>query len=262
MIFSKRAIVIPALIVTAILSCAMAYSDDNGTAPNNLLVNGDLTSGKGVFPSGWKSWGFECFARFKWMHDLNGPTEMAVTNLAGTEVGIEQSIKLRPGWYYLSAELSTSEVSGDGAGGQLCIRPAKQDAFLGTDPTRGNTPWRKVGFYFRSLADGGEVIVICRFGQVGKENAGTLHVRNFSLVPAQRPRPGAPQYDLERVTAIDLAPFAQVIEAQRRLLYRPRGSYWSVILVCGLICAVIALGWRWSLTLDNRGRAIDEAVER
>src|ERR1700738_4799225 len=104
MILRRPAIVLPCLAIVMVLSCVMAHSDDNGSAPDQLLVNADLTSGDSVFPNGWKSWGFDCLARFQWIRDAKVPAEMAVTTLSGTEAGIQQPVKLRPGWYHLSVE--------------------------------------------------------------------------------------------------------------------------------------------------------------
>jgi dolichyl-phosphate-mannose-protein mannosyltransferase len=150
-----------------------------------------------------------------------------VQNLRPDDARWMQSLSLKPGWYYASAEIRTENVAANQTGATISIM---EDGVSSPD-IRGTVAWQQVGFYLKVGQMGADVDVALRVGGYGSLTTGTAYFRNARVIRVDGPPPGAtPVYDL-----------AAIRKASRP---QPVGSPVTLIAVFVALGAVALYGWR------------------
>lgn len=199
-------------------------------AAQDLLLNGNLSKGSENQPDEWhtEAWINEPTAvTFNWTHPADGgPGELEVNALKADDARWWQSITLRPGWYYISAEIRTENIGADKSGATISVM---EDGIMSPE-VKGTTNWTRVGFYLRVGKKGADVQVALRIGGFGSLNTGRAFYRNASLAPIDAPPPNAqPTYDIEKIRQV-----AQPV---------PIGKPYSLVLTYLLLIAIAYAGW-------------------
>jgi hypothetical protein len=137
-----------------------------------------------------------------------------------------QSLTLKPGWYYMSAEIRTENVGAQNSGATISVM---EDGIMSPE-IKGTTNWTRVGLYMHVGKKGADVEVAARIGGFGSLNSGRAFYRNVSVVPIDAPPPSAqPTYDLEKIRQ-DAQPV-------------PIGKPYSLVLTYLLLLAIAYAGW-------------------
>jgi len=199
-------------------------------AAQELLHNADLSKGSGSQPDDWRTeaWINEPSAvTFNWTHPPNGgPGELEVNALKPDDARWMQSLTLKPGWYYMSAEIRTENVGAQNSGATISVM---EDGIMSPE-IKGTTNWTRVGLYMHVGKKGADVEVAARIGGFGSLNSGRAFYRNVSVVPSDAPPPSAqPTYDLEKIRQ-DAQPV-------------PIGKPYSLVLTYLLLLAIAYAGW-------------------
>jgi hypothetical protein len=199
-------------------------------AAQELLHNADLSRGSGNQPDDWRTeaWINEPSAvTFNWTHPPNGgPGELEVDALKPDDARWMQSLTLKPGWYYMSAEIRTENVGAQNSGATISVM---EDGIMSPE-IKGTTNWTRVGLYLHVGKKGADVEVAARIGGFGSLNSGRAFYRNVGVVPIDAPPPSAqPTYDLEKIRQ-DAQPV-------------PIGKPYSLVLTYLLLIAIAYAGW-------------------
>jgi len=200
-------------------------------AANELLSNAELSKGSENQPDDWQTqaWVNEPDAvTFNWTHPPNGgPGEAEVNAVKPNDARWWQQLELKPGWYYISAEIRTENVGAQNSGATISVM---EDGIMSPE-VKGNSNWTKVGMYMRVGPKGADVQVALRVGGFGSLNTGRAFFRNASVTSIAAPPPNAqPTYDLEKIRQA-----AQPV---------PIGKLYSLVLTYLLLFAIAYGGWR------------------
>lgn len=220
-----------ALLASAALSLLAILTIAPGAcAAQELLHNADLSKGSENQPDDWRTeaWINEPSAvTFNWTHPPNGgPGELEVNALQPNDARWMQSLTLKPGWYYMSAEIRTENVGAQNSGATISVM---EDGIMSPE-VKGTTNWTRVGLYLRVGEKGADVEVAARVGGFGSLNSGRAFYRNTSAVPVDAPAAGAQAvYDLEKIR--------QAAEPV------PIGKPYSLVLTYLLLLAIAYAGW-------------------
>ncbi len=216
--------------VCAISIAAAATCDDN------LLVNSDLSQGRGDAPTGWRSETLIATAgALQWIHRADAPGALRISNDGSNIAQWSQPIDLDQGWYLLTADMQSDAKPASGA--VLGIRIGGRT--FGVSPGEG-PEWSQRGAYFKLGEREGydaKPEVVCQLSVKG-----TVSWRQIRLTRiAQEPPSG-------RFTQIDVAQ-ALASRAQRKSAARPKqyaraaGAPWTVPFVMLLFAATALAGW-------------------
>lgn len=242
-----KSVVIGGLVALAVL---LSFGKLPGASvPNaeNILLNPDFKLGKGDFPDGWgSSVSPDGAARFIWHRDTGEPPSIEIVRTQRAEAKVEQSVNLELStWYFLSADLRTESSSVSGLGAQMEISIGR--VIFTTSELKGTTPWKTVGFYFKT-ADRSDGVIRCGFDQAGRANAGRMFVRKLSLTRSAVPPPGAAMHDFASLHE-DWKGASPTKRAQW-LMQSPLASRWSIPAIFSSLIVVLVVGWRMVTSAD------------
>ncbi len=169
-------------------------------AAKEILLNADLSKGSGGQPDEWRTeaWINEPSAvTFNWTHPpAGGPGELEVDAVKADDARWMQSLALKPGWYYFTAEIRTENVAAQNSGATISVM---EDGIMSPE-IKGTTNWTKVGFYMRVGKKGADIEVALRVGGFGSLNTGKAFFRNASVLEVTAPPTDAkPIFDLEAI---------------------------------------------------------------
>ncbi len=234
-----------ALFVLLALLAATATADQRS---ENLLINGNLITGDDVMPDGWRpSIGADCSA-FKWLHPQGAPGELQISQQSKDVGGWMQTVALQPGWYELSGEARTENLtSSEHAVLQVTLGVATGMTFA------HSADWEKLELFFK-VDSPDPVTVECRMFPPPRIAAQTSF-RTLRLVKL----PGAPP---AIGTRIDLGKVSRALGA-----VNPRPSPWFWLAPLPLIGIVACLFWvllkpRETLPSDSATIANEPVRER
>ena len=196
-----------------------------------LLTNADLSKGSENQPDDWQTqaWINESSAvTFNWTHPPNGgPGEAEVNAVKPDDARWWQSLELKPGWYYISAEIRTEDVAAANSGATISVM---EDGIMSPE-VKGTSNWTRVGLYLRVGKKGADVQVALRIGGFGSLNTGRAFFRNASVLSIDAPPPNAqPTYDLDKI--------------RQAAQPTPIGKPLSLVLTYLLLIAIAYGGWR------------------
>jgi dolichyl-phosphate-mannose-protein mannosyltransferase len=199
-------------------------------ADQQLLKNADLSKGSEGQPDDWRTeaWVNDADAvAFRWTHPPGGgPGQLEVNAIKPNDARWMQSLSLKPGWYYISAEIKSESVGADNSGATISIM---EDGIMSAE-LKGASDWKRVGLYMRVGKKGADVDVALRIGGFGSLNTGRAFYRDAGLVPIAAPPPGAqPVFDLEKIRQ-DAQPV-------------PIGKPYSLVLTYMVLFAIGYFGW-------------------
>lgn len=220
------------------VSVPIAGTQVSANAGAQVMLNRDFRRGLGAEPDHWRTdaWINEPSAcRFDWTHpSKGGPGELEIQNFKPDDTRWVQSLSLKPGWYYMSAEIRTQNVGREKSGASISLL---EDGITSAD-LRGTTNWTPVGFYLKVGPRGAGVELALRLGGFGSLNTGRAYFRDASArrLAALPPAPRAgPVYDLDLI--------------RKRMASAPIGSPLSLAATL-VVLALIAL-WGWQAFLSE-----------
>lgn len=256
----KRLVRIISPILSLIVSATMFLTSGARAADNdNLLVNGDFALEQNGLPSGWKTFALPgCGSRFAWRNDHGAAPELEINNSEPNESTIAQSIILDPGWYRLSAEVRTEDVSKRG-GAYLYLAPQDASISLTTSPVRGSKDWRKLQLLFKTAIEKRALVIGCRLGLPNGPATGAAFFRGLSLVRVIDPPNAAAFQDIDRLWQMDLAATAPRGPASWATTHSLLGR-WGVAALFGLLILTALSSWRLLIGLGtppSNQRALD-----
>ena len=214
-----------------LLTAALTFAGPDSAAAQNLLRNGDFSEGTGSIPLGWhtESWVDLPTTRYTWIKPYGSqPAAVSIENRSDNGGCWVQSLHLKPGWYYVGAQVETIDVGTD---------PAKSGAVISltgmgvpADDLKGSHDWQTTSFYLKVGEGGVDAQVALGLGFFGGYDTGQALFRGASVVPIDAP----PDPDHAPDNVIDLdevnAHFGQ-------------GSPWSLLLLVVPLIVTIGLGW-------------------
>jgi hypothetical protein len=186
---SGRAALTVAVLAAAILIHAPRVAADN------LLTNGDFSSGHDNLPQGWRARVSLPTTEYNWIppNGLNPGAVEIVNHIPGDGRWV-QSVHLQPGWYYISSEISVTGVPQGRYGASIGLTDETVSA-----PDRGGSgDWQRAGFYLQVGPSGAYVEVALRLGEYWDLNSGRAEFRGVNVTPVDAPPEGAfPTYSLD-----------------------------------------------------------------
>ena len=194
----------------------------------DLLRNGDFAAGAGDTPEGWRreSWVDLPTTRFLWIKPAGGePGMVSVQNDADNMARWVQDVHLKPGWYYVGAQVETIGLGTDESktGAMVSLTGL---GVVGRDLT-GSNDWTTSSFYLKVGAGGADVPIALGIGFAARYDQGQALFRGASVVPIDRPPPGRhPVIDLDRVND-----------------HFGRGSNWPLAMLLAPLIAAAVAGW-------------------
>ncbi len=225
------------------MSLAQTSSPSLVLSSANLLLNGDLRSGSSLFPDYWRTeaWNQEPgVTSFDWLSHPDRPGELRLVNHKPNDARWVQNLTLKPGWYYLSANIRTKNVPPTNQGASLSIL---EDS-VGSQDLRGDNEWRRVGFYLKVGPRGADIEVACRLGGFSSLNTGTAWFSDIRVVPVKEVSPkNGPAFDLDEIRRQNATP--------------PVGRPWTMFLVFAMTIGLAAVGWA-TFARSASAKQIDE----
>jgi hypothetical protein len=211
----------------ALLSLAAVPGLD---AAANLLHNGDLRVGSGESVDGWRTeaWVQDVGSTtYHWIPPQQGqPGELEVLNHRDNDARWQQPISLAPGWYHISVESHTHGVLDFHTGANISVL----DGGIASADLRGDTDWRRLGFYLKVGPKGADVDVCLRLGGYGNLTRGDAFFRDARVEKVVAPPPDA-------ANIFDLA------AVRRALTTPPIGRQWTLWATFSVLLALGILGW-------------------
>ncbi len=217
--------IVVSLGVSLIVALIFAVPDSAGA--QNLLRNGDFSEGIGNVPLGWhaESWIDLPTTKCVWIKPHAGePGMVSIENRSDNAARWVQSLHLKPGWYYVGAQVETIGVGMD---------PAKPGAVVGltgmglvANDLKGSHDWQNGYFYLKVGEGGGDAQVALGLGFFGGYDTGQALFRGASVVPVDAPPDPNDTIDLDEVNA-----------------HFGRGSPWSLLLLVVPLLVTIVWGW-------------------
>src|SRR5207248_4181229 len=128
-------------------------------------------------------------------HD-DEPGEVVVFARRDNDARWVQSLSLGPGWYHISVDARTRGVLPFFTGASVSVL---EDGIMSED-LRGDTGWKRIGFYLRIGPHGADVEVALRVGGYMNLTRGEAIFRHPSVVRIARLPPDArPVFDLDAI---------------------------------------------------------------
>jgi hypothetical protein len=227
-----------------------AFSSD---VDKPLLNNGDFARGSGDSCDGWRTDGWiqsPDTTIYTWHPaELDKPAELEVNTLHDNDARWVQTITLSQGWYYLSVQARTENVSKYFVGATISIL---EDGIMSAD-LKETHDWQRIGLYLRVGPQGGDVDVALRLGGYMNLTRGRALFRDASVIRVAGPPAGELHvFDLEQIRKSEVA--------------GPIGQTWSLVAVFLVLFAWAAAGW-WAfgttfappVPARSRRRGIDAA---
>jgi hypothetical protein len=167
-------------------------------ADDNIIVNPNLTTGKGAAPEGWTSEGWIATpdtTTYNWAHPPGGG-QLEITSAKGNDARWIQNLHLGSGWYYFSADIRSENVADNNTGASIGLM---EDGII-SQQLHGTRDWTKVGFYLKAGDQGADIVLDCRLGGFASLNTGKMACRSFKGVKVKEPPDNdTPRYDLDVV---------------------------------------------------------------
>jgi hypothetical protein len=200
-------------------------------AAANLLHNGNLSVGSGESVDGWRTeaWVQDVGSTtYHWIPPQPGqPGELEVLNQRDNDARWQQPISLAPGWYHISVEARTHGVLDFHTGANISVL----DGGIVSADLRGDSDWRRLGFYLQIGPKGADVDVCLRLGGYGNLTRGDAFFRDARVEKVTAPPPDtANVFDLAAVRRAQTAP--------------PIGRPWTLWATFSFLLGLGALGWR------------------
>ncbi|MGH7915826.1 MAG: hypothetical protein ACREQE_00035 [Candidatus Binataceae bacterium] len=197
----------------------------------NLLANGDLSRGSGDAPDEWRHDGWilsPSTTTFTWIAPSNGQSgELAIINHRENDARWVQSLSLRPGWYYFSAEARSQDVFGVKTGANISVL---EDGIV-SNSLIGTSGWRRVAFYLLIGKGGADIDVALRVGGFASVARGEGAFRDPRVVRIAGPPPPG-------------TPFVYNLTAVRRAEGSgPIGSLWTLVVTFLAFVLLAVIGW-------------------
>ena len=219
----------------ATLLCATLFSivliPSLALAAQNLLKNGDLSTGSGDQPDDWRTEAWinkpESFETHWKSPSPPAEGELEVNNLEANDGRWMQSLTLGPGWYEMSVEVRTEKVGDAETGASISVM---EDGIMSAD-IHGTADWQRVSLYLKVGGQGADVDVALRVGGFGSLNTGHAFFRRASLIKIDAPPPKAtPTFDL--------------VTIRQQALPEPKGRPYSMVLTFIVLILMAVVGWR------------------
>ncbi|MGH7248431.1 MAG: hypothetical protein ACREH9_10030, partial [Pseudomonadota bacterium] len=184
----------------------------------------------GDAPDGWRHDGWILTPEtttFEWIPPRSGqPGELEVETHRDNDARWVQSLSMRPGWYYFSAETAAKNVLAFKTGANISLL---EDNIV-SDNVTGTSGWRRLGFYLKVGKDGADIDFALRLGGYMNVTRGDVFFRNPSVVKVTAPPPGAHYvYDLAQI--------------RRSEATGPIGRLWTLVATLVAFVLLGALGW-------------------
>jgi len=217
-----------AILLAGLQIAALVLATPDFCAAEDLLRNGDFSEGAGDTPDGWhrESWIDLPTTRFVWIKPSRGePGMVSVENSADNMAHWVQHVHLKPGWYYVGAQVETLGLGTD---------PSKVGAMVSLtglgmvgDSLKGSNDWTTSSFYLKVGAGGSDVPLAVGIGFALAYDTGQALFRGVSVVPVDEPPPGQHEViDLDEVNS-----------------HFGEGSQWPLALLLVPLMAAAVSGW-------------------
>jgi hypothetical protein len=220
-------------LIPAVLALAMLLAPSRASAERNLLTNGDLSRGSGDSVDGWRTDAWILTpgtTDYHWNPPESGhPGQVELFTHHDNDARWTQQVSLARGWYYISAEVRTEGVLPFFIGANVSVL---EDGIV-SDNIKGDSDWRRLGFYLQIGSQGADIDVALRLGGYLNLTRGHVFFRDARVVRIPAPPPGAIRvYDL--------------VQVRKQETTGPIGRPWTIIATFALIALGAALGW-WML---------------
>jgi hypothetical protein len=204
-----------------------------GPAPvaKNLLNNGGFTHGSGDSVDGWRTDGWILTpgtTDYHWIAPANGqPGELEVFTHRDNDARWVQQLNLGPGWYHISAQVSTHDVLPFFTGANISLL---EDGIVSRD-LRGGNGWTRLGFYLKVGPKGADVDVALRLGGYMNLTRGQAFFRDAIVERVAGPPNGAARiYDLDKTRKSETT--------------KPSGARWTLYATYAFFAILALIGWR------------------
>ena len=220
----------------SLLLLALLLSVPSALADRNILLNGELIEGTGNRPDHWRTESLAHDARtFSWVRKPGGPSELRITNARSDFAQWVQTVRLDPGWYFLSGEMRIEGVDPQTGSGMIGVYVNGRGFGLSQN-TRMSSDWIAGGLYFKVGDPGYSVEIVCQL----QGSSGTVLFRHIRLTTASEPPRSAMQVDLDSVLK------ARVLREKRSIpkpFEKPTGSLWTYPATMLVFAAIALSGW-------------------
>jgi hypothetical protein len=218
-------------IIIVAITALVLFSAGTAIAAKNLLNNGDLSRGSGDSVDGWRTDGWILTpgtTDYQWIRPENGKLgEVEVFTHHDNDARWVQSVSLGPGWYYISADVSTHKILPFFTGASISIL---EDGIMSED-LKGDNAWKSLGFYLKVGPHGGDVDVALRVGGYMNLTRGQAFFRDVRVTRIERPPPDAARvFDLDQV--------------RKQEVTGPIGRPWTLAVTYVFFVIVSVFGWR------------------
>jgi hypothetical protein len=146
-----------------------------------------------------------------------------------------QTVRLDPGWYFLSGEMRIEGVDPQTGGGMIGVHVNGRGFGLSQN-TGMSSDWIAGGLYFKVGDPGYSVEIVCQL----QGSSGTVLFRHIRLTTASEPPRSAMQVDLDSVFK------ARVLREKRSIpkpFEKPTGSLWTYPATMLVFAAIALSGW-------------------
>jgi Gpi18-like mannosyltransferase len=167
-----------------------ALQTTTAVAASNLVLNGDLSEGRGRLPAHWhplKTPGIR--ANLRWIAPAasgESAGALEIDNRVPTIGAWRQELFLRPGWYHVSAEVRVEDVPVTAMGAVLLLAHSNSLAVM-TVAQNGTTNWTPVGFFVREPRWSSAFAIGCDLGIDRSPSSGRAWFRKIEVVPVDGP---------------------------------------------------------------------------
>ena len=162
-----------------------------GASADELVVNGQLSSGSGTKPKAWEQQAFFPGAdavTFKWTPNPSKPGLLEITNTQPNDSRWLQTLNVSPStWYRVSGWIRSENV---GTTGGLGAYLDEMDDDYQSDDLRGSKDWQQVQFWMKTGPSQHTALLACRLGGYSALNTGTAYFTGISFVQVRRPPSG------------------------------------------------------------------------
>ncbi len=229
----------------SLLLLALLLSVPSALADRNILLNKELIEGTGNTPNHWRTESLAHDARtFSWVRKPGDRSELRITNTRPEFAQWVQTVRLDPGWYFLSGEMRIEGIDPQTGSGMIGLYVNRRWFGLSQKPGT-SSDWIAGGLYFKVGDPGYSVEIVCQL----QGSSGTALFRRIRLTTASEPPRTVAQVDLEAVFKTrllrEMRPIPKPFE-------KPTGSLWTYPTTMLLFAMVALSGW---LTLGSAKNA-------